>query len=72
MNFNMKNKKVLLKETKKLEFPKLPKEVEVELFISKGETTPKLGHIELDFGREDLNALRSKINEVIDYINASK
>ena len=65
-------KKKLLKETKKLELPKLPKEVEVELFISKGEATPKLGHVELDFGREDLNQLRGKINEVIDYINALK
>ena len=57
-----------MKKTNK-ELPELPKEVEVELFISKDETTPKLGHIELDFGREDLNQLRGKINEVIDYVN---
>ena len=55
---------------KKNILPELPKELSVELFISKDETTPKLGHIDLDFGREDLNALRGKLNEVIDYINS--
>ena len=58
---------------KKLELPKLPKEVEVEVFVSGPEDPavprPKLGHIELEFGREDLNQLKSKLNEVIDYIN---
>ena len=60
---------------KELELPKLPKEVEtVEIFVSgpptvSGIPRPKLGHIELEFGREDLNQLKDKLNEVIDYIN---
>ena len=53
--------------------PELPKELEVEVFASgpQDATTPrpKLGHIEFNFGREDLNQLRGKINEVIDYLN---
>ena len=56
---------------KQKELPKLPKELEVELFVSGPQdvTRPKLGHIELEFGREDLNQLKSKLNEVVDYIN---
>ena len=61
------------KQTKKQEdtLPELPKELEVEIFASgpRNESSPKLGHIELEFGREDLNQLKSKLNEVIDYIN---
>ena len=53
--------------------PELPKEVEVEVFVSgpedKAVPRPKFGHIELEFGREDLNQLKYKLNEVIDYIN---
>ena len=53
--------------------PKLPKELEVEIFASGPQDAtaprPKLGHVEIDFGREDLNNLRSKLNEIIDYIN---
>ena len=53
------------------ELPELPKEVEVEVFVSGPQdvSRPKLGHVELEFGREDLNRLRGKINEVIDYLN---
>ena len=54
---------------KKVKSPKLPKEVgTVEISIS-GLPKPKLGHIELEFGREDLNQLKNKLNEVIDYID---
>ena len=53
--------------------PKLPKELEVEVFVNGPQDAtaprPKLGHVEIDFGREDLNNLRSKLNEIIDYIN---
>ena len=64
-----KKKKDILPEVSKL--PELPKELEVEVFASgpRDKSAPKLGHIELEFGREDLNQLRSKLNEVIDYIN---
>ena len=58
---------------KKTELPELPKEVEVEVFVSgpKDENVPrpKLGHIEIEFSREDLNQLKGKLNEVVDYIN---
>ena len=56
---------------KKKVLPELPKEIEVEVFVSgpRDKSTPKLGHIDLEFGREDLNQLRSKLNEVIDYLN---
>ena len=49
----------------------IPKEIEVEVFASgpRDKSAPKLGHIDLEFGREDLNQLRSKLNEVIDFIN---
>ena len=61
------------KQTKKQEdtLPELPKELEVEVFASgpKDESFAKLGHLDLEFGREDLNQLRGKINEVIDFIN---
>lgn len=55
---------VLLKE--------LPKGLDVEIFASgpRNENAPKLGHVDLDFGREDLNQLKNKINEVIDHLNA--
>lgn len=51
--------------------PELPEELDVEVFSSgpKDAEAPKLGHIDLDFGREDLNSLKSKLNEVIDFIN---
>ena len=56
---------------KKKLLPELPKEVDVEVFSSgpKDVNSPKLGHIDLDFGREDLNGLKKKLNEVIDFIN---
>ena len=59
------------KDKKKDVMPELPKEIEVEIFASgpREKSTPKLGHIDLEFGREDLNQLRSKLNEVIDFIN---
>ena len=55
----------------KKKLPELPKEIEVEVISSgpKEESRPKLGHIDLDFGREDLNGLKKKLNEVIDFIN---
>ena len=51
--------------------PELPKEIDVEVFSSgpKDTDAPKLSHIDLDFGREDLNGLKNKLNEVIDFIN---
>ena len=54
------------------ELPKIPKEIDVEIFASgpRDGSTPKLSHIDFNFGREDLNALRGKLNEVIDYINS--
>ena len=59
------------KKTKKIKFPEIPKQLEVEIFASgpQEKDAPKLGHFDLDFGREDLNQLRSKINEVIDFLN---
>ena len=59
------------KKTKKVELPELPKELEVEVFVSgpKDKSFAKLGYLDLEFGREDLNQLKSKINEVIDYLN---
>ena len=58
-----------MKKTKK--FPEIPKELEVEIFASgpQEKDVPKLGHLDLDFGRDDLNQLRGKINEVIDFLN---
>ena len=55
----------------KKQLPEIPKELEVEVFASgpRDESSPKLGHIELEFGREDLNGLRNKLNEVIDFLN---
>ena len=57
--------------TKETKLPELPKEVEVEVFVSGPKTVsrPKFGHIELEFGREDLNQLKNKFNEIIDYLN---
>lgn len=59
------------KKTKKV-LPEIPKELEVEVFMSgpREEPVPKLGHLSLELGREDLNKLRDKINEVIDYLNS--
>ena len=64
----MPKKKKVKKENK---LPEIPKEIEVEVFASgpKDESFAKLGHLDLEFGREDLNQLRGKINEVIDFIN---
>ena len=55
----------------KKKLPELPKEIDVEVFASgpKEANAPKLGHIDLDFGREDLNGLKKKLNEVIDFVN---
>ena len=55
----------------KKKLPELPKEIDVEVFASgpKEANTPKLSHIDLDFGREDLNGLKKKLNEVIDFVN---
>ena len=59
------------RKPKKDVMPEIPKELEVEVFASgpKDESFAKLGHLDLEFGREDLNQLRGKINEVIDFIN---
>ena len=32
---------------------------------------PNLGHISVEFGREDLNQLRDKVNELVDHFNAT-
>ena len=60
-----------MKKVKEEKLPDLPKELEVEVFASgpRDKSAPKLGHVDLEFGREDLNHLKSKLNEVIDYIN---
>lgn len=34
------------------------------------EVVPKLIPLSIDYGREDLNDMARKINEVIDYLNA--
>ena len=39
---------------------------EVLELVSVPEVKPKVGKLDLDFGREDLNKLVSKLNEVID------
>jgi hypothetical protein len=30
--------------------------------------TPAISHVSIDFGREDLNTLGKKVNEIIDYL----
>ena len=40
----------------------------VEDFTVEIPVTPKVGKLDLDFGREDLNKLRDKVNEIIDNI----
>ena len=64
-----KKKKDILPEVSKL--PELPKELEVEVFASgpRDKSAPKLGHIDIEFNRDDLNQLKGKLNEAIDYIN---
>ena len=61
----------MAKKNKSEILPEIPKELEVEIFASgpRDESFPKLGHIELDFGREDLNGLKNKINQIIDHLN---
>mgnify|MGYP001558874009 FL=1 len=56
---------------KKKVLPELPKELEVEVFASgpRDKSAPKFGHIDFEFAREDLNQLKSKLNEIIDYLN---
>ena len=61
-------KKLLMK--KKLPIEVINGEVEVttlkeEVVVNKI-SKPKVGKLALDFGREDLNKLVSKINEIID------
>lgn len=34
------------------------------------EEAPKVAHTSADFGREDINALARKVNELVDIINA--
>ena len=43
--------------------------IEVSVNGTQTVSRPKPGHIELEFGREDLNQLKGKLNEVVDYIN---
>ena len=55
----MKKKKVEVEEV-------VAPTIFVDLIVEK----PKLSKIEVDFGREDLNALRSKVNEIVERLNA--
>ena len=41
------------------------KELEVEEVVEEVKN-PKVGKLELDFGREDLNQMRDKINELVE------
>ena len=42
--------------------------VEVKVEVSEVKQ-PKIGRLTTDFGREDLNQLRNKVNEVLDFID---
>mgnify|MGYP001575064045 CR=1 FL=1 len=54
----------------------MAKKKEVEEIVPVVEEIPaiesvptKIGHLSVDFGREDLNTMGRKINEIIDHIN---
>ena len=42
--------------------------VEVKVEVSEVKQ-PKIGRLTTDFGRQDLNQLRNKVNEVLDFID---
>lgn len=61
-------KKITKKTTKKKVKKEMP-EMDMSALMECIKNPPKIGKIEADFGREDLNLIRNKINELIDYVS---
>ena len=63
-------KKKKLEEVVEVEVPaEIPMEVPTGMLLTIVEPKKIVGKLDLDFGREDLNKLRDKVNELVDFVS---